>query len=202
MALEDITSRILERAREQADKTLAKARKEADELKRETSTRVERASTSAYGKATEEAKAAAARIVASAESEANKAILSAKQDSITAAIDRAVEELRQRDEAGYLDLLAGLLAEIPFDTEAEMIVSQADRRFLETNLESLQKRLSGSGKKLRLSLSDETRDIGGGILLKMGKIEFNASLPAVRRAKEEELRAVAARILFPGADAA
>lgn len=197
MALEDITARILAKAGEEADGILSEAEEKVKRQTTEATDRIQRQMDSADERAASEADALIARIIAAADLDAKKAVLSARQDIITTAIEKAIGAMGSTEEGDYLDFLVNLLRESPVEGEAEVVVSNSDRAFMKANLASIQHRLETAGKTLRLRLSEETREIGGGILLRQGKIEYNASLPAIRRAREEELRALAAQILFP-----
>jgi len=197
MAIDDITTRILAEAKDAAEKILAEARTDVDAVKKDAARRMEESKHTAEHKANQEANSLEERIIAGAELESKKSILAARQSAITSAIDRAVESLRSMSETDYINFISTVLSDAPIESEAEIIVSKRDREILEKNLPILQRQLESSGKKIRLNLANETREIGGGVLLRTGKIEYNASLPAIRRGLEEELRSVAVSILFP-----
>ena len=197
MAIDDITTRIIAEAKDAAEKILAEARSEADQIKNKAAERLETSRETANQKAEVEARSVEQRIIAGAELEAQKSILAARQAAITATIERAVESLQNMDETEYVDFVASVLTKAPIDDKAEIIVENQNWNIIKKSLPELKKRLESTGRRLDLTLAKETREIGGGVLLRKGRIEFNASLPAIRRGMEEELRSVAASILFP-----
>ena len=197
MALDDITTRIISEAKDAAEELLAEAKAEVDQIKKQAEKRLTESKKVSKQKAELEAHSIEKRMVASAELDARKSLLTAKQSAITSAIDRAVENLRSMNETEYIDFVAAVLSEAPIESETEIVAAKRDREILERNLPKLQKHLESAGKKFHLTLAADTREIGGGVVLRTGKIEYNASLPAIRRGMEEELRSVAASILFP-----
>ena len=56
--------------------------------------------------------------------------------------------------------------------------------------------LASRGKNASLSLSDDVRDMQGGIILVDGKIEINCSLEALVNSCRDELTGDVAKILF------
>ncbi len=197
MALEDITAKILAKAQEQAERTLSEAEDEISRITERTTARIGKAEAGALEKMTVEAASAEERVVASAQLEAKMETLSARQKVIDTALDAAVETLANTDETASLSFLERMLLKAPFEGEAELIVSATDMNLVRRNLDKLQSALSSAGGTLRLRLSENTRELGGGFVLRQGKIEFNASLRAIRRSHEEELRQAASALLFP-----
>ena len=183
MALEDITDKIIAKGRHEAQEILDDARRECDELKQKTEARLDARIAAALERAEAEAHTAEERIVASAELDAKKHELAARQEAITQVLDRAIEKLTLSDEKTHLAFLQGKLEQAPFHGEAELIVSEKDHQFIKANLSALQTALEKAGRTLTIRLSSETREMGGGFVLRQGKIEFNASFASIRRSK-------------------
>jgi V/A-type H+-transporting ATPase subunit E len=196
MALEDITAKIIARAEEEAQGILDIARRESDELKKKAEKRIEAEMTAAVERAEGAARAAEERIVAAAELDAKKRELAARQEAISKVLDSALEKLTEADEETYMSFLKAKLQEVPSSGEAELIVSEKDRPAVEANLPVLQSAVDQTGRTLKLRLSSDTRELGGGFVLRQGKIEFNASLSSIRRSQEEKLRSMASTLLF------
>jgi V/A-type H+-transporting ATPase subunit E len=196
MALEDITSKILAKASQEAESILEEQRRESERLKQEARARIERSKASALEKAAAAAHSAEERIVAGAELQAKKETLAARQQAIDAVIDAALQQLRDADEETALAFFEQMLVKAPFDGEAELLVSKKDRRLVERELGTLQTALKRAGSKLVLRLSTETRSMDGGFVLRQGKVEVNASLASIKRSRQEELRSAASSLLF------
>ncbi len=196
MALEDITSRILGKAGAEAEAILAQARERASRRKEETSQRIAHEVALATRAAQEEAKAHYERLVASAHLEARKRELEAKRALIDEAVDAALASIPTQGEERYLAFLQKLLLEAPLTGVVEVLVAPKDRALLERRLGSLQQALRDAGRDLTLRLADDARDIDGGLILRQGRIEYNASLAAMKRFRQQVLREGATRALF------
>jgi V/A-type H+-transporting ATPase subunit E len=198
MALEDITSRILDKARQEADRLVQEAQERAAGEKEKVAQHLAHEIVLAEQKAADEAKAAHERIVASAQLEARKQELVAKRNLIGEAVDQALARIAEADEDTYFTFLTKLLAESPFRGKAELIVSSRDRRITQRRLPEIQRTLERAGVDLILHLADQPRAMEGGFVLRQERIEYNASLAAIKRFREQELRSAAATVLFGG----
>lgn len=196
MALEDITSKIAAKANREAERILDEVRRECEELRTEAQSGIEKRTAAALERATAEAASAEERLVAAAELDAKKRELTARQEAITAVLDKAIEALAEADEVTYVALLQTMLRQASFDGEADLFVSKKDYGLVQRNLATLQGAIDQAGSSLKLKLSQEPRELGGGFVLRQGKIEFNASPSSIKRSREEELRAAASEILF------
>ncbi|MCU0612104.1 MAG: V-type ATP synthase subunit E [Candidatus Eisenbacteria bacterium] len=196
MALEDITTRIVVKARQEADTLLRAATERAEHLKAEASRRLARETDQARQKAEEESRGHHARIVATAQLEARKHELVVKRDLITQAVDRALAGIPSAGEERYAHFLRRVLLTAPIRGEADLIVAPRDHAFLRRMLPEFQRELDNAGRGLTLRLSPETREIEGGFVLRQGKIEYNASLAAIKRFREQDLRSAATAALF------
>jgi V/A-type H+-transporting ATPase subunit E len=155
--------------------------------------------------AAEEARAAAAEIVAAAEEErgeierravgmagleVRKTRLALKQKLILRAFAGALTKLTSMPEGQYRAYLIAQ-AKKSDETGAEIILNSADRaKYGEGILAALK------ADSIYAALSPETRDIHGGVIVRMGKVEVNSSIDAVLADRREELTAQAAKILF------
>ncbi|MBN1425857.1 hypothetical protein JXA88_15010 [Candidatus Fermentibacteria bacterium] len=200
MALEDITRRIVSAAQQEADALLSQAQQRADDLKREAAERLAHEIVSAEQRAVEEAAARHARLTATAQLEGRKQELAARRALVSSAVDQALARLAKADEETYAAFLLGILLQAPFEGEADILVSAKDRDLLQRRLSHFQRELDRAGRGLTLRPSPETREIDGGFVLRQGRIEYNASLAAIKRFREHDLRAAANEALF-GEDA-
>ena len=119
-------------------------------------------------------------------------VLAAKQQLIDDAFARAAQALTALPQADYIDLLASLAAENGSGDE-ELLLSKADRDAVGAAVvEAANAKKPGAAFRL----SEETRDTGGGLVLRRGRVELNCSFTEkLRQLRQEESSAVA-QLLF------
>ena len=161
-----------------------------------------------------------------AEMEARRQLLATKQDCIDEAFARAKAELLALPEDQYAKLLAKLAAKAAKTGREEILLSPRDRERVGTKVvaqanallaqaaapdlpEELQasragsviaKVVTGASALLQgtamLTLSDETRDIEGGLILRSGHVEINCAFETQLRMLRETMAAEIAAVLF------
>lgn len=119
-------------------------------------------------------------------------VLAAKQQLIDEAFARAAQALTALPQAEYVDLLASLAAENGSGDE-ELLLSKTDRDAVGAAVvEAANAKKPGAAFRL----SEETRDTGGGLVLRRGRVELNCSFTEkLRQLRQEESSAVA-QLLF------
>ena len=119
-------------------------------------------------------------------------VLAAKQQLIDEAFARAAQALTAMPQAEYVDLLASLAAENGSGDE-ELLLSKTDRDAVGAAVvEAANAKKPGAAFRL----SEETRDTGGGLVLRRGRVELNCSFTEkLRQLRQEESSAVA-QLLF------
>lgn len=119
-------------------------------------------------------------------------VLAAKQQLIDEAFARAAQALAALPQADYIDLLASLAAENGSGDE-ELLLSKTDRDAVGAAVvEAANAKKPGAAFRL----SEETRDTGGGLVLRRGRVELNCSFTEkLRQLRQEESSAVA-QLLF------
>ena len=119
-------------------------------------------------------------------------VLAAKQQLIDEAFARAAQALTALPQAEYVDLLAALAAENGSGDE-ELLLSAHDR---ETVGAAVVDAANAKRPGTAFRLSDETRDTGGGLVLRRDRVELNCSFTEkLRQLRQEESSAVA-KLLF------
>ena len=119
-------------------------------------------------------------------------VLAAKQQLIDEVFARAAQALAALPQADYIDLLAALAAENGSGDE-ELLLSAHDR---ETVGAAVVDAANAKKPGAAFRLSDETRDTGGGLVLRRGRVELNCSFTEkLRQLRQEESSAVA-KLLF------
>ena len=123
--------------------------------------------------------------------EARKSVLSVKQEMVEKSFDLAVQQIVALPEEKYTAFLANLVKKAGPAGDEEIILNAADRARVG---EALLKAVNADGAKMKLS--DETRDIKGGLILRRGSIETNCSVELLVELCRGELSAKLADVLF------
>ena len=132
-----------------------------------------------------------------AELEAKKQLLFEKQSLMDKTFKLAEQRLLELPEEDYVALIARLASQSSQTGEEVLIFSAADRAKIgKAVVKAANKLLSGSGRRAYLELSDDTREIGGGVIISGGDIETNCSLEALVSQCRNELSPRVAEILF------
>lgn len=195
--IEKITGRILTDANVEADKIRADAEVRCREIGEKGEADAKSVYWAAIRKGTDDAKIRMERLMSAAELEAKKQVLRAKQEIIGEAFDRAAERMRQLPPDSYAELLAAMAASSADTGEEEIILSAGDReRYGASIADKANDGRRAQGKKAGLRLSGETRETGGGLILKNGNIETNCTFGAAVGELKNELTAGVAAVLF------
>ena len=189
--IDKVAARIVSDAQQEAAALKAETEARARELKENADRHAAELRQSLLAKADEEAEKQYALLVASDETEARKETLRVKQDLLSEAFDRAVLYLRNMDDDRYIKLLAALARKASETGTEEIILNPEDRPKYGG---ALMDALKSDGMKL--TLSEETRPIVGGLILSQGRIEVNCALDTLADLHRSELAGEAARILF------
>ena len=122
----------------------------------------------------------------------SKALLAAKQECIDEAFDLAAKKLRQLPREDYIAVLAALAAAAGVGDE-ELILSAADAAAIGKQVvEKANAAKSGAA----FTLSTETRELEGGLILKRGDVEVNCAFATQLRLLRQTMAADVAAILF------
>ena len=117
----------------------------------------------------------------------------AKQEMLSRAYDKALEQLLNLPEQEYTALLADLAVKAAVTGREAVILSQKDRtRYGKQVVTAANERLNGG----RLTLSEQTRPIQGGVILSDGDVEVNCSFETLVRLQRGALDRPVAQILF------
>ena len=166
------------------------------------------------------------RLEGAAEMESKKLILAAKQASIESAFAAAQKKLCSLPEAEYVELLAKLAVRSAKTGREEVIMSAKDQKAVGAKVVAranallakaaapdmpselsgskaggiLTKVVTGASALLQgtamLTLSQETREMDGGLTLKDGKVEINCAFETQLRMLRETMAADVAKTLF------
>ncbi len=192
--LEKIIKEIRDEAAREADGVVEKAKAEAEEL-------VAAAKAEADAKSARVAQGAAAQ-VADIESTRKSAIalqrrqrtLATKQQLLAETLDEALRRLYALEDEDYFNLLGRLAVAAAQPGEGELMLNEKDRARLPADFSARLEKALGDGKKL--FISDKTRPIDGGFVLKYGDVEENCSFRAMFDARRDEFSDLVRDTLF------
>ena len=167
------------------------------------------------------------RLVSGAQMEARKTILTVKQEMVEQAYRRALEKLCSLPKEQYVELLAAMLVQASSTGKEEVVFSPEDRdgagkaavaranellakaaapelplgdgavaSFLNRVAAGVSALAQGTAM---LTVSEETRPIRGGFILKNGRIEVNCAFETMIRVERERTAGAVAKLLFPDA---
>lgn len=192
MSVEKITSKIISDAEEHAKVTLDEAKVKCDAILAEASRQAEAVLEDAKQQGIEEKEKTIARKKAVADIDGRKMVLEAKQNLISACFEKAVDKLSSMEPKAYIEFLAGLVAKTGI-TEGELILNEKDKSAVGRDLTDY---ISKNLKDSKITLSEETRNIRGGFLLKQGSVYMNGTIEALVEEAKEELIGEVAGVLF------
>ena len=132
-----------------------------------------------------------------AEMEAKKSVLSVKQEMISAAFDAAREEIVNMPRDKYTQYLARMAAEAAASGMEEIVLNARDKAEVGKSVcKAANELLSAKGTPGKLTVSEDTADISGGVIVRFGGIETNCSIDALIRQRRSGLSTEVAAAMF------
>ena len=128
-----------------------------------------------------------------AKMEGRKAVLALKQDMVAESFDRACDQLVNLPAAEYGTFLAKLAVKASVTHDEEVVLNARDRKALGDKVIEAANKALGGGK---LTLSKETGDFKGGLILRRGSIEANCTAELLVDLCRDEMAAELAGVLF------
>lgn len=190
---EKIIAHIQADAKAEADEILSKAEQECAEIRRQ----FEEKAKEAYAvkiregvKLCEENADSKERI---AVMENKKEILAMKQRLLSECFEKAKEKLLAMPEENYARFLVKLAVKSAGDGSGEIILNPVDREKYGEAIVQVANAMLGNG---RLTLSEESGDFSGGLILRNGQIEINNTVDLLIGMSREEMAGQVAGILF------
>lgn len=198
MKADAITSRILDDARKEASQGLREAHDRVEKMRRENEETMAQKREQALAKAREDAIELRDRMLRMAELDQRKEYLGMKRQVMDDAFDQALSQMRGMQVDQARRVLSDLLADAAQGDE-ELIISKADEGVFDPEfLQKINARLAEMGKASSLKLSEERRELGGGVILRRGGMEVNLTYAAVLGEIRPSLEAEVAAMLFDG----
>ncbi len=196
--IDKITKRIQDDAQQEIAATLAAANTEADSIRARYEAQATREQEEALRRGKEQAAERLRNLEGAAQLESRKRILAAKQRMLDLAFMRAEKTLAEMSGEPYLAFLSGLAANAAMSGKEQIILSAADAAaYGDAVCKAANALLTERGKPASLTLSEEQRETGGGLIVKEGDIETNCTFDTILRLQRPTLSSEVAKTLFP-----
>lgn len=192
--IEKIVAKIHEDAVEDSRRIVEEAEKQADRLLSEAAAAARASAAEVIRAAEEEREEIERRAVSMAGLEVRKMRLELKQKLLQQAFDQAFSQLISLPETDYETFLTALVSSAA-ENGAELVFSAKDREKYGAAVVSGVNALTKK-RGITVSLSEETRDIPGGVIICNGRVEINCAFDTLIRDQREALAAETAKILF------
>ncbi|NLL06658.1 MAG: hypothetical protein GX270_12925 [Clostridiaceae bacterium] len=194
---ENIQAKILEEARLLAEANIKRAEEEAASIIRAASKEAEAKKKQIIEKAELEAVEIKKRIIAVAELEARKQKLMAKQEVVDEAFELALKKLNNLPDVEYQSILVEMITNSIETGKEEILLSLKDKQRISSGfIDELNKKLLQKGISAKMKISEETRNISGGFILKSGDIEVNNSFESIIRMYRDDIEPEVIKCLF------
>ena len=195
--MEKITRRISSEAEEAAAAVFAQGQKAADDIRARYEDQARDTEAELLRQGREKLEQKVQRAERAAKLDAKKDILSVKQEMVSAAYEKARQLILALPEEKYVAFLARQAGAAALTGREEIILSPEDRKALgEKLLAAANAAAAKRGLPGTLKLSQETRPIRGGLVLREGDIEVNCTLESLLELSRGSLDAEVARTLF------
>lgn len=190
--IESILQRLCADAQAETDAILEKARQEAAAVTARYQAQADQEAAALAARNAQTAAEREKRLVSAAQMEARKTLLSGRQALMEEAYAQALCKLQDLPQGVYAELLTALLVQAAPEGRGAVCFSPRDRAQVgQAVVDAANERLCGS-----LTLSEETADIPGGLLLRCGRVEVNCALDTLLRQQKAETVGEAAHRLF------
>ena len=192
MSIDNITSRILSDAKNNADSSLTNAENTKQEIINKAKSEAEVIIKTESERVAKDAVDLKNRRVSAAELQGRKMFLSAKQEAIKKSFTAAIDKLKVMPEDKYLSFLAQEIVKIP-NCEGSIVLNAKDRENIGERLVKTVNEKLGAEK---VALSKNTVKSSGGFVLKRGNVEINSTFETLLDSMKDELTGEIANALF------
>ena len=195
--IEKITAKLEADALAEVAAVNAETKAQCDEIKNEYEQKAQEEYTRSIQNGTKSVSDRVSRLGSAADMEAKKFILGFKQEMVTKAFDHAVKSILSMPKESYVKFLASQAAKAAVTGTEELIFSASDKQKVGADVaKSANALLEGRGLAGKLTVSDKTREMPGGVVIKNGDIEVNCSVDTLVQLSKSELASQVAEILF------
>lgn len=195
--IDNLKKRILKDDEDKARETIEEAEAKAKEILSHAKEKSELIIKEAKAKAEKDGSDRRERIIARAQLDARNNMLQAKQETIDNILSLAEKKIENMNSKDYSDFLEKLLMVSIETGEEEVIFSEKDKKRIDPGLVArINEKLVSMGKKGFLKISNETRNINSGFILKKGGVEINSSVDSQIRILRDNIEGEIANLLF------
>ena len=195
--IEKITAKLESEARAEIQAINAETAAKCEEIKKEYEKKAQDEYWKRVQDGTKSVENRVERMASAADMEAKKSVLAFKQEMVSKAFDRAVQNISEMPREEYIAFLAGQTAKAASTGTEELIFNARDKKeFGADTAKAANVLLKKKGLAGGLTVSDETREIPGGLIVKQGDIEVNCSVDILVQLYRNELASQVAEILF------
>ncbi len=188
--IENITKRISDEAERNAAQIIARAQEQARVICEEYRQKSEEIKNSLTERGEKSAKEREERLRGTHDLEARKAMLEKKQELISRAFDMAANKLESSEGDERAEILATLALRAANGGKGEIVLSAEDKAELGAKI------LEKCSENKNITISDETRELGGGLVFREGSAEVNCTFRTLVTELRDELSREVADILF------
>ncbi len=194
---ERLKEKIMEEARQQARATVEQAEKEAADIIEGARKEAQNKKVDIIEKSRIDAVDRQKRLIAVAELDARKQRLQAKQEVLEEAFAKALDKLINLPADQYQEILLNMIVDSVTVGNEEIIVSEQDKQRLTPDfITTVNNKLKEKGIAADVKLSDESRELNGGFILKMGAVEANYSFGTIIRMQRDAIESEVVKVLF------
>lgn len=195
--IEKITARIAAEAGAEAEAIKAQARAEAEEIRAAYEKKAQEEYWAQMRSGAADTEQRVQRLGNTARLEAKKSVLALKQEMIAEAYVKAKEKILSLPEAEYAAFLAGQAGKASVSGDEEIVLNETDRTRVGRQVtDGANEILKKRGLEPKLTLSETTRPIPGGLILRKGDVEVNCALDSLVEMSRNSLDADIAAVLF------
>lgn len=193
MSIEKITSAIIDEAKAECEQIMNAAKAKSSGSVKTLKKRIVEETDVAVKAAEEEREKIISRRRSVADIDGKKIVLKKKQELISGCFEQAIAHIVSMEEDRYVTFLVSL-GKASGLQEGELIFNERERGAIGRKVaDALNREVEGG----RFTLSEETRELRGGYMLKKGRVYINNSVEAMVEEKSRDLTGAVAEILFP-----
>jgi V/A-type H+-transporting ATPase subunit E len=134
-------------------------------------------------------------ILAAARMDIAKQSLAEKRNILDEVFEQARRQTQNLPNEQYHELITKLMLEVVETGDEEIVIDKNENRIDKEFIKQINHKL-GPDHKGKLRLSDEKQDLGGGFILRRGKIKTNVSIEVLLDQARKELEIELAKKLF------
>lgn len=132
-----------------------------------------------------------------AEMESKKSVLALKQEMVAEAFDEARREVAELPAEKYVAFLARMASDAASSGMEEIVLNEKDKaNHGKAVCKAANELLAAKGVPGKLTVSEDSADIAGGLLLRHGGIEVNCAVDTLIEQQRGSLSAKVAAVLF------